>query len=187
LGIETKEQIRLIRKVQKKGDRTAANTLISEYYDEIFAYAARQSGDKHTAMDLTQNIFVSMLQTITRYDNKQAGFRTWLYRIATNKIIDHHRSRSVLRSKVIDIDDFDIASEVDFTQWIDNEDLAERIIKHIATFDPEVQRIFRLKFYAEQTFAEIAMTLDLSENTVKTKYYRIIKNLRKEFGDEYYT
>ena len=187
MGIDAKEQLRLIRTVQRSGDRIAADALISEYYDEIYVYAARQTGNKHTAMDLTQNIFVSMLQTIARYDSKQAGFRTWLYRIATNKIIDHHRSRSVLRSKILDIDDLEIASGEDFTEWIGNEDFAARILRYIATFDPDVQRIFRLKVYADQTFAEIAASLELPEATVKTKYYRMIKTLRKEFANEYHT
>lgn len=187
LGIDAKEQLRLIRKVQKNGDRNAANVLVGEYYDEILAYAARQTGDKHTAMDLTQNIFVSMLQTIARYDSKQAGFRTWLYRIATNKIIDYHRNRSALRSKILDIDELEISSEEDFTEWVSNDDLAARILSKITAFDPDVQRIFRLKVYAEHTFAEVAVALDMPEATVKTKYYRLIKTLRKEFHDEYYT
>ena len=186
MSIDAKEQLRLIRKVQRSGDRAAADTLIREYHDEIYAYAARQTGDKHTAMDLTQNIFVSMLQTIARYDGKKAGFRTWLYRIATNKIIDHHRSRSVLRSRILNIDDLEIAGEEDFTEWIGNDDLAARVLKHVATFEPDIQRIFRLKIYADQTFAEIATALDLPEATAKTKYYRMIKTLRKEFADEYH-
>jgi len=180
------EERRLIRSVQKSADRDAADTLVRKYYDEIYTYAFRQTADEHTAMDLTQGIFVSMLQTISRYDSKKAGFRTWLYRIATNKIIDHHRSRSAVRSKILDIDGLDIASEDDFTQRLGDEDLAVRIQKHIAEFEPEIQRVFRLKVYAGQTFAEIAADLRLPEATVKTKYYRLIKVLRKEFSDEYY-
>jgi len=186
LEIDAKEQFRLIRKVQKNGDRAAADTLIRHYYDEIYIYATRQTGDKHTAMDLTQNIFVSMLQTISRYDSKQAGFRTWLYRVATNKIIDYHRSHAVLRNKILDIDDVEIPSEEDFTRQLENEDLARKIQAHVATFDADLQRIFRLKIFAEHTFAEIAEMLELPEPTVKTKYYRMVKTLRKEFSDEYF-
>ncbi|MCL2426770.1 MAG: RNA polymerase sigma factor [Oscillospiraceae bacterium] len=186
MGIDAKKQMQLIRMVQKNGNRAAADTLISEYYDEIYVYAARQTGDKHIAMDLTQNIFVSMLQTIARYDSKRAGFRTWLYRIATNKIIDYHRSRSTMKNKALNIDDIEVAREDELTEWIENEDLAAQILKHIAEFDSDIQRIFRLKIYAQQTFAEIADDLNLPEATVKTKYYRTIKALRKEFADEYY-
>ena len=187
MSIDANEQLRLIRKVQKSGDRTAADVLIKMYYDEIYVYAYRQTSDKHTAMDLTQGIFISMLRTIAGYNSRKAGFRTWLYKIATNKIIDYHRSRSTAKNKTLDIDDFEIVDDVDFTQRLENKDLAVRIQAHIAAFDTDIQRIFRLKIFAEHTFADIALITEMSEATVKTKYYRMIKTLRKEFSDEYYT
>jgi len=187
LDSSAKEEIQLIQKVQKKGDIAAADMLIKNYYDEILAYAYKQIGDKNSAMDLTQGIFISMLKTISRYDNKKAGFRTWLYAIATNKIIDFHRSRSVIRNKILDIDDVDISDDSDFVKQLENIDLAKRIQEFVATFDVDLQRIFRLKIFGGHTFAEIAIMLEISESTVKTKYYRLIKQVRKEFLDEYYT
>jgi RNA polymerase sigma-70 factor (ECF subfamily) len=64
--------------------------------------------------------------------------------------------------------------------------LASRIQAHVGTFDADTQRIFRLKIFGEYTFAEIADMTETAEATVKTKYYRLLKNLRKEFGNEYY-
>jgi RNA polymerase sigma-70 factor (ECF subfamily) len=178
---------RLIRSVQKKADKAAADALIRMYYDEIVAYAYKQTSDRQTALDLTQEIFISMLQAIARFNGKRASFRTWLYKIATNKIIDYHRSHSKIRSKILNLDDVDIPDERDFARQLANEDLASRIKAHVGTFDADTQRIFRLKNFGEYTFAEIADMTETPEATVKTKYYRLLKNLRKEFGDEYYT
>jgi RNA polymerase sigma-70 factor (ECF subfamily) len=180
------DERKLIRRIQKHADKTAADTLIRSYYDEILAYAYRQTSDRQTAMDLTQDIFISMLKTITRYDSKQSGFRTWLYRIATNKIIDHHRSNSVTRSKILNLDSVDIPDETDFTRQLEHDDLAARIQAHIGTFDADSQRVFRLKIYGGYTFAEIAELTQMPEPTVKTKYYRMLKTLREEFGHEYH-
>ena len=179
------DEKRLIRKVQKNGDKPAADALIRQYYDEITAYAFKQTADKHIAMDLAQNIFVSMLKTISRYDGKQAGFRTWLYKIATNKIIDYHRSRSKIY--VHALEDIDIPDATDFVTQLENEDLAYRIGEYVGMFDADVQRIFRLKIYGGYTFAEIAGITQMAEATVKTKYYRLLKTLRKEFGNEYHS
>jgi RNA polymerase sigma-70 factor (ECF subfamily) len=176
---------KLIRRIQKHAAQTAADTLIRKYYDEICLYAYRQTSDKQTAMDLTQDIFISMLKTIARYDGKQSGFRTWLYRIATNKIIDRHRSSAVTRNKLLNLDDVEIPDETDFTRRMENADLAARIQTHVGTFDADSQRVFRLKIYGGYTFAEIAGITEMPEPTVKTKYYRLLKILREEFGDEY--
>ena len=178
--------MRLIKLVQKRADKAAADNLIRKYYDEIFRYAYRQTADKHAALDLAQGIFVAMLKAIAKYDPKKAGFRTWLYRIATNKIIDHHRSRSVIQNKILNLDDVEIPDESDFTRQMENSDLAFKIQAYAGTFEADAQRIFRLKVFGEYTFTEIAKMVEMPEPTVKTKFYRILKSIRKEFQDEYF-
>jgi RNA polymerase sigma-70 factor (ECF subfamily) len=178
------DEKRLISKIQKHGDRSAANALVEKYYDEICVYAYRQTSDKNTAMDLTQDIFIAMLKTITKYDGKKAGFRTWLYKIATNKIIDHHRSNSIVKAKTLDLEDIEIPDEIEFTKKVEDKDLASQIDAHVGRFDIDAQRIFRLKVYSEHTFTEIASMTDIPESTVKTKFYRMLKALREEFGNE---
>ena len=137
-------------------------------------------------MDITQGIFISMLKTIAHYNPKKAGFRTWLYRIATNKIIDHHRSRGTIQNKVLNIDDIDIHDNSDFVTELTNTDLALKITEYVGSFDASLQRIFRLKIYGEYTFAEIATMTEMPEATVKTKYYRLLKALRKEYQNDYH-
>ena len=96
----------LIRRIQRQGDRQAAEELVSAYYREIYAFAYRQTGDVDAAMDLTQEIFLAALQSIQRYDPKRAGFRTWLYRIASHKLTDLFRSPAYrLRQSTIPIEE----------------------------------------------------------------------------------
>lgn len=179
------EEMRLIRKIQRTGDRAAADMLVRNYYDEIYRYVYKQTSDKHTAMDLTQNIFISMLQSIPNYEGKKAGFRTWLYRIATNKTIDYFRRRTAERKRILDIADIDIPDEAEFTQQIDIRDLLSRLQDYINSLEMDLQQIFRLKFFGEYTFVQIAAALSLPESTIKSKYYRLLKTLREEFKDEY--
>ncbi|MFT4146224.1 MAG: RNA polymerase sigma factor [Mobilitalea sp.] len=179
------EELRLIRKVQRTGDRVAADALLRKYYDEIYRYVYKQTSDKHIAMDLTQNIFISVLRTISSYDNKHAGFRTWLYRIATNKTIDYFRSRATERKHIFNIEDVEIVDETEFIHQLEIKDLLSKMQAYINSLEVNLQQIFRLKFYGEYTFIQIASLLSLPEATVKSKYYRLLKNLREEFKDEY--
>jgi RNA polymerase sigma-70 factor (ECF subfamily) len=181
------DETRLIRKIQKKGDRVAADALIRRYYDEIYRYIYRQTADKDTAMDLTQKVFLSMLGTIARFDDRRAGFRTWLYRIATNKTVDYFRSRAVQRSHVLalDGDELELPDEDDFTRHIEQADLIDQVMRFVNALPTEAQQIFRLKFYGEHTFAHIAELLSLPEPSVKSKYYRLLNTLRKEFKHDF--
>lgn len=184
-GVILNEEMRMIRKIQKTGDKVSADILIRNYYDEIYRYVYRQTSDKHITMDLTQNIFVSMLQAISNYDNRHAGFRTWLYRIATNKTIDYFRSRTIERKYILNIEDIDIPDETELIQQIEIKDLLSRVQAYVNSLEINLQQIFRLKFFGEYTFIQVALLLSLPESTVKSKYYRLLKILREEFKNEY--
>ena len=168
----------------KKGNRAAADTLVRAYYDEIYRFVRKQTSSHETALDLTQEIFISLLKTIAHYDPKKgASFRTWLYKIATNKTIDHFRSRYAKATATLSLDDVEPVDERDFTIQIENEDFANKVCEYLNQFPPDTQQIFRLHIFAAYTFAEIATTTGLPESSVKSKYYRLLNKLRSEFND----
>lgn len=169
-----------ISKIKSKGNKEAANELVSKYYREIYAYVYKQTVDKELSMDLTQDIFISVLQSINGYHGDKAAFRTWLYKIATNKLIDYYRSRYYkYSSRVIPIEDYHLYHDEDFTICIQNKQEAQRIINIVNKFDSSSQLILRLKIYAEYTFLEISRILGIPESTVKTRYYSIVKKVKK--------
>ena len=177
------DDLQLIRKIQK-GSHTAADTLIRQYYDEIFRFIRKQTPEDETALDLTQEIFISLLKTIHRYDPKKgAGFRTWLYKIATDKTIDYFRSRAARITETLTLDDVEPIDDTDFTEQISNKDFARRVCNYVSNFPPDTQKIFRLHIFGGYTFAEIADGMQLAEGSVKSKYYRLINKLRSEFDD----
>ena len=177
-------EIQLIRKIQKNGDRAAADTLVRGYYDEIYRFMRKQISDGDAALDLTQEIFISVLRSINRYNPKKgAGFRTWLYKIATDKTVDYFRSRSPRRVEILPIDDVEPIAAPDFTLRFEERDFSERVCEFLGTLPPDTQKLFRLHIFGEYTFAEIACQMDMPESSVKSKYYRLINLLRKEFAD----
>jgi RNA polymerase sigma-70 factor (ECF subfamily) len=131
-------------------------------------------------MDITQEVFVSMLQSIHTYHEDKAAFRTWLYKISTNKLVDYYRSRYYKYSGIVtSIEDHDLYDAEDFTISIQNKQEAQTIINIVNGFDASAQFILRLKVFAQYTFLEISELLDISESTVKTKYYSMIKKIKK--------
>ena len=60
--------------------------------------------------------------------------------------------------------------------------LLEAIRGYVSGLDPGEQAVFRLRVYGEKSFPEIAAALEESEAAVKSRYYRLIGRLRKEFG-----
>lgn len=174
------QESKWIRAVQRRGSREAAGKLLERYYDEIYVFAYRQTGGKEEAMDLTQNIFLAVLRAIRTFDGTRASFRTWLYRIAANKAVDHRRRYRPLQ---LPVEEAELPAPEDFTLRLQDRMLLEQIEGYVSGLDPQLQKVFRLRLYGERTFPEIAAILGRPEASVKSQYYRLLERLREEFKD----
>lgn len=175
------DERKLIRRIVKKRDRRAANDLVSYYYREIYAFLYRQTLRRELAMDLTQEIFIAALQSLPGFDESRGGFRTWLYRIASHKLTDYYRSRAH-RTELLCVPEEpeeSTAGDFDF-EIFERREIAGRALAALTRLEETAQQVVRLKIFAEYTFAEIALQLEIPEGTAKKKYYAALQTLRKE-------
>ena len=168
-----------IRAIVRRGSREASDQLVRRYYDEVYAFIYRQVGDREDALDLTQESFIAALRALPSFDRRKSKFRTWLYSIATHKVIDARRKFTPL---MVPLESEALTAEGDFVRDIADKALLEQIETHVCTLDPEVQTIYRLRLYGEYSFPEIAAAVCKPESNVKAAYYRLLKQLRKEFS-----
>ena len=175
------QESKWIRDIQRGGSRQAVENLVERYYDEIYVFVYRQTGHKEDAMDLTQSIFLAMLRALSTYDPKKAAFRTWLYRIATNKVIDTRRRFCPVTTP---LEETELPVQEDFVSQIHDRELLERIEDYVSGLAPSLQTVFRLRLYGERSFGEIAAALGQSESAVKSQYYRLLGRIREEFDSD---
>src|SRR4029434_8088400 len=64
--------------------------LVRRYQRPISAYVYRMVGDYESALDLTQEIFIKVYGSLSRY-RAESKFSTWIYKIAHNCAVDHLR------------------------------------------------------------------------------------------------
>ena len=67
--------------------------LVRRYQRPISAYVYRMVGNYESALDLTQEIFIKVYNSLRRY-RAEFKFSTWIYKIAHNSAIDHLRRNS---------------------------------------------------------------------------------------------
>lgn len=178
-GEAVEQEQKWIKAIQRRSSREAAEKLIQSYYDEIYRFVYRQTGSREDAMDLTQSIFIAVLRSLPGYRGERASFRTWLYRIAANKVIDARRKA---RPVSVPIEEMELPAAEDFVAQIHDRALLEAIENYVSGLEPGEQAVFRLRIYGEKTFPEIAAALGEPEAAVKSRYYRLIRRLREEFG-----
>jgi len=75
----------LVRKAQQR-DQEAFAQLYEENFDKIYRYIVLKIGNKAEAEDMTQQVFLKALQSISSFKWKGVAFSAWLFRIAHNQV-----------------------------------------------------------------------------------------------------
>lgn len=91
-GAEEAEDKDLVAEAQT-GDKAALEALVKKHQAWIYNIAWRMVGSPHDAEDVTQEILIKMITKLSTFQGK-SGFRTWLYRIAANHVINMKRRRT---------------------------------------------------------------------------------------------
>ena len=96
-GLEGVTDEVLMRRVAGSGDGRALSELYDRYGGIVYGTGMRYLGDRTLAEDLVQDVFLSVWRNAGSYDPSRAGFSTWIYHIARNRITDlaRHRKRRV--------------------------------------------------------------------------------------------
>jgi len=171
------EDVVLMLKV-KLGDEQAFEELIARHQARILGTVAKMLGNATDAEDISQQVFVRVWQSASRYQ-PTAKFTTWLLTITRNLVFNE--MRRLRRAKFVPMDvetedhaPRDIADETnpDAAQAAATADLQVAISRAIATL-PEQQRLaLILRRYEELSYEEIAAVLKTSVPSVKSLLFR---------------
>jgi len=165
-----------------KGDAAAFETLYRRYKDAMYRYLVRQCQNSSIAEELFQDIWLRIVNARQHYTVK-ASFRTWLYQIAHNRLIDHYRRQntrmpeSYLESSVLE--GMATTETSDPQRIVNGQQQASQLVEQIAKL-PEAQReTFLLKEESGMTLEEIATATSTTRETVKSRLRYAFKRLRE--------
>ena len=100
-GCQVQDEQSLVQRAQQM-DQEALTRLYEEYFDKIYRYVVIKIGNKTEAEDLTQQVFLNMLRSISSFKWKGKPFSAWLFRIAHNLMVDYLRKKSKLTAGTIE-------------------------------------------------------------------------------------
>jgi len=173
----------LIRRAQQR-DQVALTQLYEDNFDRIYRYIVLKISDRTEAEDMTQQVFLKALKSLSSYRFKGMPFSSWLYRIAHNQVVDYYRKKSKQATVPLD-ESLPIPARGD-----DPERLVEKKIEiHeliVATrhLTEAQQEVISLRFAAELSIAEVAGVMGRSEGAVKALQHSAIVALRKTLTAE---
>lgn len=156
------------------GEQEAITELYNRTYNNAYFTVKALIKDEDTALDIIQDSYVKAFKNLEQLQEADK-FRAWIKRICHNQAVDYLRkTKPVLFSTMSTDDESTVEFEDDRTENLPEEaaDLKEtsRLIKEILDSLSDEQRLVVGMFYYEQlSVKEIANTLSVSENTVKSR------------------
>jgi RNA polymerase sigma-70 factor (ECF subfamily) len=166
----------LIRRAQQH-DAVALTQLYEDNFDKIYRYVVLKIGDRTEAEDMTQQVFLKALQSISSYKWKGMPFSSWLYRIAHNQIVDYLRKKS--RRPAVQLDETIAAAGDDPESRAERVVQIEEIAKATKRLTRAQQEVISLRFAGELSITEVAKAMGRSEGAVKALQHSAIAALRK--------
>jgi RNA polymerase sigma-70 factor (ECF subfamily) len=141
----------------------ALERILEDYQGRVFRMALVILRDSGRAEEVTQDIFLKLWRALPAYDGR-AAVSTWLYAIARNTCLSAVRSERYRRTSARD-DITEPGASSGTPLKLSVEQCVERL--------PELQRQVISLFYLEdRSVSEVAATLDLPQNTVKSHLHR---------------
>lgn len=168
----------LIKKCQE-GDTDAFGELYEHYVQNIYQFLYFKTHHKEIAEDLTSTTFIKALNGIGNFDERKASFKTWLYQIARNTVIDHYRTLHPTG----DLEEiWDLKGQEDLEKQTDQKMKFEAIRDYLKTLKSEQREVILLRVWGGHSFQEIAEIMGKTEAACKMNFKRTIEKLREDFG-----
>jgi len=168
----------------KKGDRRAAAKLYEELFPKAFGFFFTRTGKRETAEDLSQDMFVRLVEKIESFDEQRGAFTAWFWRMARNLLIDHYRLKHETPFSLFE------ESEVEAMAVTAMPDMDRRLeyrkIQHVLkTLSDDERELFELRYVADVSYKEIAAILDKSEGALRVASLRVREKVKKALNDEH--
>ncbi len=173
-------EVRQLVELAREGREDAYAELVRAYQSKVFSMAYGFTGNRESAADLTQEIFLKAYLALPRF-RFDSTFGTWLYRVAVNHIKDFLRKRS--KVKLVSLEAVgELAAAGDAVATMEKERENERrrqlVRRELATLPDKYRIVLTLRDVEGLPYEEIARVLGLSPGTLDSRLHRARKRLR---------
>jgi RNA polymerase sigma-70 factor (ECF subfamily) len=186
----------LIERV-KNGDLAAYNDIVTRYYDRIFARVSHLLKNRQDAEEVTQDAFIRAQRGLDSFRG-DASFSTWLYQIATN--LAHNRYWYWFRRKRDQSISLDQPLGEDGDMTLENlmpskgespaeatvtQEFVDRVSECMHDLNSKHKEVLILRNVQNMSYDQIAVQLDISVGTVKSRIARARESLRESMGSDF--
>ncbi len=178
----TREEYALAERART--DDAAFSLLYERYFPKIYAYIFRRLGNREQTEDVVSVTFEKVFLHLDKFRPGGGGtFQAWVYRIATNAVIDYIRKEK----HTISMAPEDLPEEIhpstglDATQEMIKLEDSEAVQRVIKKLPQRYQEVIQLKYFSELSNIEVAEVLQISPNNAGVLLSRALKQFSQMY------
>ncbi|MBN2409379.1 MAG: sigma-70 family RNA polymerase sigma factor [Candidatus Aminicenantes bacterium] len=169
-----------------RGDKTAFEMIVRKYQHPLLNYLGRMVGQRETALDFTQEVFIKAYASLRSYKPRYK-FSTWLFKIASNLVIDHWRKKKITAlslSEPLDREDDGLTLEVpddepSISHAFELGEMRRRIETAMEKLPVPLRELFIWRHVNELSYEEMAEIKNLPLGTVKNRVFQAKEMIRR--------
>ncbi len=156
----------------RAGESSAFAALVRRYQRTVYSIALRMLNDRHRAEDLAQEVFLQLHRALDDIES-DTHLAFWLRKVAMNRAIDRMRQESRHGAEPL------TEAEVAVDETAEDDPLLKRRIEELlAQLPPAARAVVVLRYQEDLDPLDIASTLNMPINTVKSHLKRSLTLLR---------
>ncbi len=166
--------IKLVQNCQN-GNFDSFWVLYDSYVEKIYKFIYYKTLNKELSEDLTSEVFFNALNKINNLSlDNESSFKSWLYKIAYNKIIDYYRRKKDNSSLK---DYLNLWKDNDLWKNFDDKNKLKEVLKYLKTLKKEHKEVIIMRIWDDLSFKEISEINWFSVDNCKQIFCRTIKKI----------
>jgi RNA polymerase sigma-70 factor, ECF subfamily len=166
----------LVRRAQEH-DADAVAELYRRYSGQIYRFCLFRLSDEASAEDLTEDVFLNMVESLPLYVDRGLPFAAWLFRIAHHRVADHYRRQARRQTDKLEdsLPDSQPGPEAVAAQ---NTEVL-RLRQAMAQLSEDYRMVLQLRFVEGVDLAQAADSMQKSVGATKVMQHRALRQLAK--------
>lgn len=166
----------------RRGDPDAVTALYEAHVTQIYRYIAYRVPSDADAEDLTAEVFVKMVEGLPNYQPTGAPFASWLYSIASARVIDFRRRAT--RRPQSELSEAMAGDELTPEARLQATEEVHTLREALRQLSEEQQAVLVLRFIERKSHQQVGDAIGKSETAVKSIQHRALVQLAALLGSE---
>lgn len=159
-----------------KTQNIAFQKLVSNYQKPLYSHVRNIVLDHDDANDVLQNTFVKVFRHLNNFKGDSKLF-SWIYRIATNEALTFLSQKAKLSGITSEELQNKTIDNLQADTYFDGNEIQIKLQKAIVLLPEKQQLVFKMKYFEELKYEEIAEILGTSVGALKASYHHAVKKI----------